>query len=59
MIPQPQVIEYCDEIPPEFTRTSFADLFDRPAPPPADAEAQALAQQLLEPQGKPRGETAH
>jgi hypothetical protein len=30
MIPQPQVIEFTDEIPPEFTRSVFADLFDRP-----------------------------
>lgn len=59
MIPQPQVIEHCDEIPPEFTRTSFADLFDRPDPTAADAEVRALVQQLLEPQGRPSGETAH
>lgn len=59
MIPQPLVIEHCDEIPPEFTRSSFADLFDRSVMTRADAEVQALVQQLLEPQGKPGGETAH
>lgn len=30
-IPQPQVIELSEEIPPEFTRSAFADLFERPA----------------------------
>lgn len=31
VVPAPQVIEYTNEIPPEFTRTSFADLYDAPA----------------------------
>ena len=59
MIPQPQVIEYCDEIPPEFTRTSFADLFDRVEPSAPSDEVQALVRPLLDPQGPPSGETAH
>jgi hypothetical protein len=30
-IPQPQVLELDDEIPPEFTRSAFAGLFERTA----------------------------
>lgn len=48
MIPQPQVIEHIDEIPPEFTRSSFADLFERAVPRQPDERAlQELALQLF------------